>query len=537
MASVQELEQALRAADASGNVDDARMLAGALQRARAATPAPKPEPMLTREQLSEVAGGARFAGTPQGAFIDKYGDAIKSAAIQGGPPAVGQAIGAPLAPFTFGAAPVVLGAAGGLGGYLADAYRTGNVPTMGGAITSTIMGGIPGAPFAQGVKAVAKQAVKQGAMNLIAAEGQNAIDNQEFLSARDAALSFAGGAGGVVGAKAVGKAVGAGVKAAPKTQQEVLDEFRIESAKEIRRRGGAIPPRYIGRGSDLMAGLAEQASLNQAISRKNAPILQQMVREDLGLTGSGPIRNAPSIGSQKVPNDIRAYIAKQYEPYESLRKYGFNPDELKAMRLKQRDAMNSRQANAGWRDEYEKATQAIDAWETAAIAAAKAQGDDTVVDRLKSASGNIARAYAIDSAIGRSSGIIDPAALGALVEAGVPLSGNARRVADFHNSFYTAATDVTRMPPPGIKGLGTNVGMMMAAQGNPSGLAGAGIKARAGSWARERIMSDEAQNRFLAPRVDYNKAANAVQLIPLYGGQGVPRNRFLWQEEEQANAR
>jgi hypothetical protein len=497
-----------------------------------ATPPPQ-EQMLTREQLTDIGRSAAASATPQGAMIDRYGETLKSAAIQGGPAAVGQAIGAPLAPFTWGSAPFVLGGLGGLGGYLADTYRRGESPTLGGGTAATLLGAMPGAPVAQGARAIAQKAAIQGVMNMGAAQVEKALDGQGMLTGGEALTSLGGGIASDLGMRGVGKAVGAGVKTMPKTQLEMLDEARIASAREIRKRGGAIPPRELGRGNELIGSIAEQASTYQAISRKNAPIIQQMAREDLGLPGNGPIKAAPPIGSTKVKNDIQDYIAKQYEPYETARKYGYNPDELKALRIQQRATFERRQTDAGWKQAYDDLQAQIDGWESAVEKAAKAAGDDNLIPRLKDARANIARAYAYDAAIGRSSGIIDPSVLGVMIENGVPLSGNARIIGDFYNNFPKAAGDITRMPPPGSKGMGANVAWLSAAEGNASGWMAALSRSKAGEMARNYIMSDAAQNRFLAPRIDPNRAANAVSLIPLYGGQAISRNRFLWGNEEE----
>lgn len=500
--------------------------------AMAAQPAPVND-QLSREQLTTMARDTVASATPQGAFITNYGDTIKSAAIQGGPPAVGQALGAPLAPFTYGMAPSVFGAVGGLGGYLADSYRTDTAPTWGGAAAATVAGAIPGMPMAKGGMAIAKEAARQGVVNLGAAQIQKGIDEQKLLSGSEALATFATGAAGDIAMRGVGKAVGAGTKTMPLKPLEETDTLRVQWAKEMRKRGGAIPPRELGRGSELVGSIAEQASTYQAISRQNAPIIQQMMREDLELPGQGPIKAAPPVGYGKSQNDIKDYIARQYEPYESAKKYGFSPDERKAADIKKRQAWDSRQTNANWKQEYDAAQEAIDGWETAVEKAAKAAGDDTLIPRFRRASANIARAYAIDAATSRSTGYVDPSVLGAMVENDIPLSGNARLVADFYNSFPKAATDITRMPPPGSKGMGANVAWLAAAEGNPSGWGAAISRSKAGEVARNYITSDAAQNRFLAPRPDWNIGANAVSQIPLYGIQGIGRNVFLNREKKK----
>lgn len=506
-----------------------------------------PTAMLPAKQLREIGREASAMGTPQGAFISQNGEMIKSMGVEGAPPAIGQMIGAatgPAAPF----AVPVLGAIGGGAGYLANKMRTGDMPTWGGFAASVGAGAIPGEPIvAAGAKAVANQAVKQGAINvgLTGAEyATNAVMDayagkeptaDSIPSLAQVGSSFAGGVGGELLSRGVGRAVGAGKKAATLTKTEEAASQRMEIFRDMRKRGFVIPPNYVGKGSEFATGLAGQASLNQAASRQNADLAQALIREDLGLKGSGPIRVRPGndpVTGKPYRNDIKAYIETQYEPYESVRKLGIDVDALKLARIKASAAYRDRQNPVAYQ-EYVQQRDLADDLEKAIEVAAQQSGDPKLLERLRASRANIARAYAIDASVDRSSGYVDPSVLGDAINNDVPLSGNARLLGDFYNNFPTAAADPTRVAPPGIKGLTTHLAAVSAAQGNPSGYLASGLQTTVGKQARRYLLSDAAQNRYAAPRMDNNYMANAVQALSFFGPMAAGRdNPFLYKGED-----
>ena len=156
--------------------------------------------------------------------LEKAG--IKIAGEAGGA-AVGQKAGmlagAPLAPFTFGAAPLIGGAiggfTGGMAGYEATTRGFGETPTMRGRLQAGLMGAIPFAPEARMLTGAAGQLAKvtgremlesagtQGIANLGAVIAPAAITGEmDKLTPSEVAFAGVGGAAAGAGARYAGAA-------------------------------------------------------------------------------------------------------------------------------------------------------------------------------------------------------------------------------------------------------------------------------------------------------------------------------------------
>lgn len=118
MADLEKLVTALRKADAAGNVEDAKAIAGMIQRARAATPSPTPEPGFL-DQMKAVADANAGAQQPDVEFVDRYNKMSpeEQEEVKGQAKialAIGSAVVAPIAAAELGGATVAgyLGARG-----------------------------------------------------------------------------------------------------------------------------------------------------------------------------------------------------------------------------------------------------------------------------------------------------------------------------------------------------------------------------------------------------------------------------------------
>ena len=155
--------------------------------------------------------------------LEKAG--IKIAGEAGGA-AVGQKAGmlagAPLAPFTFGAAPLIGGAiggfTGGMAGYEATTRGLGEEPTMRGRLQAGLMGAIPFAPEAR-MLGVAGQLAKVTGREMLESAGKYGLANagaviapaaitgeMDKLTPSEVALAGVGGAAGGAAARYAGAA-------------------------------------------------------------------------------------------------------------------------------------------------------------------------------------------------------------------------------------------------------------------------------------------------------------------------------------------
>lgn len=202
--------------------------------------------------------------------LEKAG--IKIAGEAGGA-AIGQKAGmlagAPLAPFTFGAAPLI-GAAiggftGGMAGYEATTRGLGEEPTMRGRLQAGLMGSIPFAPEARMLTGAAGQLAKvtgremlesagtQGLANLGAVLAPAAITGEmDKVSPSEAVLATLGGAASGAGARYAGAATA----------------------------GSAIPGRKYA-GEAIAVGPSEKAASSLIAKRQNLARDQDMINWEL----------------------------------------------------------------------------------------------------------------------------------------------------------------------------------------------------------------------------------------------------------------
>ena len=151
----------------------------------------------------------------------------------------GMLAGAPLAPFTFGAAPLI-GAAiggftGGMAGYEATTRGVGEKPTMRGRLQAGLMGSIPFAPEARMFMAAGGQLAKVTGREMLESAGKQGLANagaviapaaitgeMNKLTPTEVALATAGGAAGGASARYAGAATSGSAVAGRKYAGEEL---------------------------------------------------------------------------------------------------------------------------------------------------------------------------------------------------------------------------------------------------------------------------------------------------------------------------
>jgi hypothetical protein len=224
--------------------------------------------------------------------LEKAG--IKIAGEAGGA-AVGQKAGmlagAPLAPFTFGAAPLIGGAiggfTGGMAGYEATTRGLGETPTMRGRLQAGLMGAIPFAPEARMLTGAAGQLAKvtgremlesagtQGVANMGAVIAPAAITGEmDKLTPSEVALAGVGSAAAGAGARYAGAATS----------------------------GSAIAGRKSG-GPQIAVGPSEEAASSLIAKRQNLGRDQDMINWEI-LGGINDPRIVNPSGMTKVAQTI-----------------------------------------------------------------------------------------------------------------------------------------------------------------------------------------------------------------------------------------
>ena len=211
--------------------------------------------------LSELENAGITLGKTAGRIA---GEAIPAALGQ----KAGMLAGAPLAPFTFGAAPLIGGAiggfTGGMAGYEATTRQLGETPTMRGRLQAGLMGAIPFAPEARMLGA-AGQLAKVTGREMLESAGTYGLANagaviapaaitgeMDKLTPSEVALAGVGGA-----------AAGAGARYAGATTAS-----------------SAIPGRKSG-GPQIAVGPSEEAASSLIAKRQNLARDQDMINWEL----------------------------------------------------------------------------------------------------------------------------------------------------------------------------------------------------------------------------------------------------------------
>jgi len=237
----------------------------------------------------------------------------------------GMLAGAPLAPFTFGAAPLI-GAAiggftGGMAGYEATTRGLGETPTMRGRLQAGLMGAIPFAPEARMLTGAAGQLAKVTGREMLESAGKQGIGNlgavvapaaytgeMDKLSPSEMALVTLGGAASGAGARYAGAATSGSAVAGRKYAGEELAVGPSEKAASslIAKRqnlardqdminwellGGVNDPRIVNpsgmtKAVQTIAGESDEAT--RVIREINTTKASEVARREVGIPADAP---------------------------------------------------------------------------------------------------------------------------------------------------------------------------------------------------------------------------------------------------------
>ncbi len=482
----------------------------------------------------------------------RLGNSATNLAIEGGAPAVGQALGGMTGPLAPVAVPL-LGAAFGAGGN-AIAQARGDEPfSMGQVAGAAVSGAIPGASLAGAEgRQVLREGAKYAASNLGSKVLETEIDRGELPTIGEAATSVATGA---VGAKL--SADLAKVPLRKLTQEKQMMAMRDDTFKSLRKEGVVIPPHEIGEGSDVLSSIGGKAALSQQASRKNAPAWQKLAREEIGLS------KEPLPISRQDLTDLRSEYAKPYQELQTIHEEAKTqleqrlaelakmPDPKEALIAADAPAMKeSLSILSKWADADVNALKearfsaqkaydafkagnpaAYDQWQAAKATATKLEQniedaaaslhDDTLLSRLKESRKKIAQTYSVEEALNPATGLVDPAMFGRQLDAKEPLSGNLKKIAEFQLAFHRNAVEATRAPYPNVGNVGAMAATSQISRGNVPGAIGGIVSATAGRPARAFLLSDYIQDELANPSVRQNFSSALAR----YASQYAPNAR------------
>lgn len=310
MATLPDLEQALRNADAAGDTAAARILAQEIVRMRSEGSPEQPETPPT-------VSGARTSYFPQinGRQIMSDRDP--------GPATVGffDAVAGTVAPTIAGFGGPLVGAPVGAGGELAVQLRrklSGEQPNVnwGEVVKSGATNAIPFSK-AKGVIGALRNAGAQGTGGIAAEEARSLIDDGETSSFGEnaaaggipAALAGLSPVAGKIIAKISGRSTPEDIVRAARVSDDM--KAKLRNASKLIDAGGVLPPAELG-DTSVKNWLAQQFTgkefLQQQGSIRNEPVLRAKIRKDLKLGGPGPLNK----------DTIVAAETKAMRPYEQV---------------------------------------------------------------------------------------------------------------------------------------------------------------------------------------------------------------------------
>lgn len=412
-----------------------------------------------------------------------------------------------------------------------------------GNITGNVAVAAPAA-FIPGVNGVAGSAAAGAVLGALepTATGESRLKN----TAVGAVGGLVGKAGGELASKGLGAVANRlAARTVAKQTANAETDAAITAAKSA---GYRLPPSQAG---GTVGKLAEGASgkirTEQALSRKNQEVTNDLAKKALGLPKDKVITTAALNGVRKQANkayDAVANLGKvttdnQYASdiaavgkrqaamiqdfpeaadagVEALRKaYGktefTGKGAVQAIRVLRADgtknikALNDPEKNALGYAQKEVA----DALEGQLERHAAASGNPTLVKDYQAARQLLAKTHTVEESLNPATGNVSAKDLAHQLDRGAPLSGELKTIANTHLSFPKALQDTERLGGHGPFSALDYVAGVVGGAHNPAGAAA--IAAR--PLARAVITSKPYQKAFIGPQSYKNRAGNTLKSL------------------------
>lgn len=469
-------------------------------------------------------------------------DALIGAGIRGAPPAIGQQLGR-----RFGG-PIGQRVGGFIGGGLgelgAELYE-GKAPQAGAILAGAGAGAFAANPMnGAGPAALAREALKQGGVNLAAKAAGTGIDEGRMLTAGEAGTSFAGGAFAPVAGKAVGTVLGArGLQPTP--NERLYGAGQQQSFRDLRGEGVKVLPQNVLRGNDTIGALAGRTTLQREIDLSNQGAWQKLARDANGLskearplfhTELDKVRErleSPYQEFERISSDAKTRLEKlqaagpkaidgpsaaALEDYNKANKHLMDPAiveagaDVNALKIARDQAQKAYKrfdnGDPAAYAEWQNHVATVDALNGRLVDAAQSAGKPELVAALTKAREKYAISYATQAAIqSPRGGLVDIAKFGQMQKmAPGYLTGNLAKMGNFALDFKRDAVEATRVLPPGVNNMSANQQMQMLAEGNAPGMFMAAASKLAGPALRPVLKSNSYQNLLAKPETRFSGA-------------------------------
>jgi hypothetical protein len=522
-------------------------------------------------------------------------DAAKRAGIQitgeAGGAAVGQKIGLPLAPYTFGLSVPVGGAIGGLAGYEAAMMASGEEPTKLGRLQAAAMGLIPFAPEARlaataagnlarvTAPELARSASAMGGLTLGATVAPKLATGEE-LTRMDLIPAVGGAVSGATGRFIGATTAASGIPGRPTTQAARAAGPSEEAATAAIRRsqnldrdaqmrnwiaaGGVLDPKQSNPSvvtRTLERSVGESQVVLDELRRINNAKAGELARQQIGM----------DVAMQLTPDNfkvVRDSLAKAGEDIANLNATAKTTyKDLQAARDEMRRAWRSwrsaRDANMGSTPkllaEAKAATDEVNRLDSELLKAASSARRVDLYNNFEASRPKMAALYTVESATIPGANALDASVIYGIHEANPKyLTDQLRMIAEVYGaqkSVFGKVTEgaATKRLPLGTSAIGSGLGGAYGFQaaGAPGAAAGAVVGGLAGGAVGSAI-SEPMQRRLLEfitgtsgplargfqraggiPRYGTNVPSDLSLFLAKTGGPaGLQLQQFLEQEQQ-----
>lgn len=566
MATIEQLHDALRKADAAGNTDDARALANAIRGMQSEQQPAPPEKSYSVGGFLKSAGediGNAAAGLVRGAgsigqTILTAGEMLPSRMI----PRV--AAGGNIMPDmqadararqgmdsglqAMGANPDSYAYKGGkLAGEIAGTAGTGNVLALGakgmGAAPQVVNALRSGGMVTGGGQTLGREMATRVGAGALVGGASTALVSPE---AKDVGLGIALGGGLPIVAKATGATGNALGRLFGKTEQAPEMVNAIAKARDA---GYVIPPTQANAslGNRMLEGFSGKLTTAQNASAKNSEVTNSLASRALGLPAetritpelltdirktasqaSGEIANTGTIKPTKAYSDALDMLAETHitaakgfpnakaspviDLVDSLRTPSFEAGSAMA-KIRELRAAADDAFRKGDTDIARASKGAAKALEDAVETHLKDIGNPELLGKFQDARKLIAKTYTVEKALNATTGTVDARKLGAMVNKGKPLTDELRQAGEFANRFPKANQTVEGMgslPQTSPLDWAAAGGLSMAS-GNVLPMLSAGAR----PIARKLALSNIVQNRLTSQSKGANRLAELLKYSPM----------------------
>lgn len=393
--------------------------------------------------------------------------------------------------------------------------------------------------------------LRDTAMNATAETVRSLIDTGELPQIKQVAIAaLAGGVtGGVVdhGGKLVGSKVFSAFDTIARERDVIF--------KNLKKEGFKINPDGL-RDVGLLNWLAGKSQINSAVSKNNQVAAQRLARKSVGLKGEDRFRKKIVDTETALVVDkgeLGDLMVEAAEPYSRMRKLSTDVadwsnsvkkdarfdkmthdevkllmsadstlDDLRITRSDKTKAFEARNADPEALGRFHDLQAKEKALEVRIESIAGIAGDETLLTDIIGARRRMAKIFAVMNATDQTNGMINTSAFGSQLDAGVPLTGELRDMADFSKNFPQNTLNVVQSMSDDPANLSSRMGGVAVASGNVPGAGASFAMPGIGEQSKNLITSDIGQLLMAKPnsKTLENALGRGIRLTGMGEGRG-----------------